>query len=96
MGFLQDTRCWILMPLKFEVFISTDNKNFILAGSAENKISAKELNVTIQDLKVTIRNAKAARYVKIKAYNFGKLPEWHQGFPFKGDAYIFVDEITIE
>jgi len=95
-GFLQDTRSWILMPLKFEVFISTDNKNFILAGSAENKISAKELNVTIQDLKVTIRNAKAARYVKIKAYNFGKLPEWHQGFPFKGDAYIFVDEITIE
>lgn len=95
-GFLQDTRSWILMPLKMEVYVSTDNKNFILAGSVDNKISAKDLNVFVQDLKINIRNAKSARYVKIKAYNFGKLPEWHQGFPFKGDAYIFVDEIILE
>jgi hypothetical protein len=35
-----------------------------------------------------------ARYIKIKATNFGKLPEWHQGFG--GDAYIFVDEIEVK
>jgi hypothetical protein len=34
--------------------------------------------------------------VKVKATNFGKLPEWHQGFPFDGEAFIFVDEITVE
>ena len=28
------------------------------------------------------------------AKNFGKLPEWHQGFG--GDAFIFIDEITIK
>jgi outer membrane protein OmpA-like peptidoglycan-associated protein len=34
-----------------------------------------------------------ARYVKVIAYNYGKLPEWHQGAG--GDAFIFIDEIEI-
>jgi hypothetical protein len=34
-----------------------------------------------------------AKYIKVKAYNFGKLPDWHQGAG--GDAFIFIDEITI-
>jgi hypothetical protein len=38
-------------------------------------------------------NAKA-QYVKVKAYNFGTLPQWHQGAG--GEAYIFVDEITVK
>ena len=36
------------------------------------------------------------RYVKIVAKNFGKLPEWHQGYPYNGDAYIFISEIEIQ
>lgn len=37
---------------------------------------------------------RSARYIKIKAYNYGKLPEWHAG---KGDdAFIFIDEIEIK
>ena len=38
--------------------------------------------------------ATKARYVKVKAYNYGKLPEWHQGAG--GDAFIFVDEIEVK
>ncbi len=95
-GFLQDTRSWILMPVKMEVYISNDNKNFILAGTVENKVSAKELENTIQDLKVNLRNARPAQYIKIKAYNYGKLPSWHQGYPFGGEAFIFIDEISLE
>jgi hypothetical protein len=34
-----------------------------------------------------------ARDVKVKATNFGKLPEWHLGKG--GDAYIFIDEIGV-
>jgi hypothetical protein len=34
--------------------------------------------------------------VKVIAKNFGKLPEGHQGYPSNGDAFIFVDEITIK
>ncbi|MCZ8215937.1 MAG: hypothetical protein O9262_06835 [Cyclobacteriaceae bacterium] len=36
------------------------------------------------------------RYVKVIAHNFGKLPSWHQGYPFSGDAYIFTDEIWVK
>jgi hypothetical protein len=41
--------------------------------------------------KETFPNTK---YIKIKAYNYGKLPQWHQGFG--GDAFIFIDEITVK
>ena len=34
-----------------------------------------------------------ARYLKIVAKNFGKLPEWHQGKG--GEAFIFVDELEL-
>ena len=37
-----------------------------------------------------------AQYIRIKATNYGKLPSWHPGFAEGGDAYIFVDEVTVE
>ena len=37
----------------------------------------------------------SARYIKVRAKNFGKLPQGHPGFEFNGEAYIFVDEILI-
>ncbi|MEZ5172625.1 MAG: discoidin domain-containing protein [Bacteroidia bacterium] len=40
-----------------------------------------------------IFNPVKARYIRVKAENFGKLPEWHLGAG--GDAFIFIDEITI-
>ena len=35
-----------------------------------------------------------ARYVRITAVNFGKIPAWHPGYG--GYAWIFADEIIIE
>jgi hypothetical protein len=35
-----------------------------------------------------------ARYVRVHAYNLGKIPSWHPGAG--GDAFIFVDEIIIQ
>ena len=39
-------------------------------------------------------NPTRARYVRVRAYNFGKIPAWHQGAG--GDPWIFVDEILIK
>ncbi|MBA3972055.1 MAG: hypothetical protein H0X46_07910, partial [Bacteroidetes bacterium] len=51
----------------------------------DQELRVKELSVKI--------NPVTARYVKIKAYNFGKLPKGHQG---EGDgAFIFIDEISV-
>jgi predicted alpha-1,2-mannosidase len=90
--FLQDQRSWILMPTKVEYYISDDNVNFTYFGSVNNTLDPKiEENII---LNYTANENKKARYVKVIAKNFGKLPEWHQGAG--GDAFIFVDEITVK
>ncbi|WP_333878094.1 GH92 family glycosyl hydrolase [Flavobacterium sp.] len=94
--FLQDQRSWILMPTKVEYYISSDNTNFILVGSVANDIDPKTDENQIKDFSLTLPKAIDARYVKVKAYNYGKLPEWHLGYPYNGDAFIFIDEITLK
>jgi hypothetical protein len=90
--FLQDSRSWILMPTKVEYYVSNDNINFTLAGTVENTIDPKETENKIKNF--SFDKKLKAKYVKVKAINFGKLPQWHQGFG--GDAFIFIDEITIK
>ena len=92
-NYLQDQRSWILMPTKVEYYTSMDNINFTLVSSISNDVNPKQEENSIKDFSYTTKPINA-RYVKVKAYNFGKLPEWHQGFG--SDAFIFVDEITIK
>jgi predicted alpha-1,2-mannosidase len=92
--FLQDSRSWILMPTKVEYYGSNDNINFTLIGTIENNIDPKLDENKIQNYEYKSINEIKAKYIKVKAYNFGKLPEWHQGFG--GEAFIFIDEITIK
>jgi len=92
--FLQDQRSWILMPTKVDYYISEDNINFTYYDSVANTLDPKVEENTIVNFTSNETKGKKARYVKVVAKNFGKLPEWHQGFG--GDAFIFVDEITIK
>ena len=92
--FLQDQRSWIVMPTKVEYYISDDNVNFSFFGSVANALDPKIEENTILNFTSKETKAKKARYVKVIAKNFGKLPDWHQGFG--GDAFIFIDEITIK
>ncbi|MEO0045396.1 MAG: hypothetical protein RL705_587 [Bacteroidota bacterium] len=93
-SFLQDSRSWILMPTKVEYYVSTDNVNFTLVGTVDNTLDAAATENTVTNFSLKLNSATKAKYVKVKAYNYGKLPEWHQGAG--GDAFIFVDEITIK
>jgi predicted alpha-1,2-mannosidase len=93
-GFLQDTRSWILMPTKVEFYVSNDNKDYKLVASEENKIKHSDLDSKTYDFHQILPVKTSAKYVKIKAYNYGKLPSWHQGAG--GDAFIFIDEINIK
>ncbi len=92
-SFLQDSRSWILMPAKVEFYASSDNKEFILIATETHKVDPKDELTQIRKF-VTSNKKVKARYIKVKAYNFGKLPAWHQGAG--GDAYIFIDEISIK
>jgi predicted alpha-1,2-mannosidase len=92
--FLQDQRSWIIMPTKVDYYVSEDNVNFTYFGSVTNTLDPKIEENRIQNFTLSETKGKKARYVKVIAKNFGKLPEWHQGAG--GDAFIFIDEITIK
>jgi hypothetical protein len=82
-----------MMPIKVEFFISDNGKDFSLIGTVKNTVDPKDYESQTKTFTSKF-NKTNVKFVKVKAYNFGKLPEWHQGFPFDGEAFIFVDEIT--
>jgi predicted alpha-1,2-mannosidase len=92
-GFLQDVNSWIMMPSVVSFEVSTDGTNFVPVLSIANDVSPQKYEATIKDFTGTIA-PHSARYVKISAQNFGKLPPWHTGAG--GNAWIFADEILIE
>ncbi len=92
-GFLQDVGSWILMPVRVDFEVSTDGVNFVQVLSIANSVPNQNYETIIKDFTGTI-SPRVARYVRMHAYNFGKLPAWHAGVG--GDAWIFADEILIE
>ncbi|MCO6509632.1 MAG: discoidin domain-containing protein, partial [Aridibacter famidurans] len=92
-GFLQVARSWIWMPRSAAFEVSDDGKNWRKVADIETDFPEREMEHTIRDYVKTI-DPVTARYVRVKAVNFGKIPAWHPGAGF--DAYIFVDEIIIE
>ena len=97
-NFLQDSRSWILMPTELEFLVSTDNINFTSVGifdiAKNTDIKPENTDIKTMDYGILLDHKTTARYVKVIAKNYGKLPEWHQGFG--GDAFIFIDEITVK
>ena len=92
-GFLQDAGSWIWMPSRVEIELSVDGRTFGPALSVANEVSEKQEGVVTRDFVKTI-SPQRARYIRLRAVNFGKIPAWHPGNG--GDAWIFVDEIFVE
>ncbi len=92
-GFLQDVGSWILFPKEVEYFLSSDGKNFKHIVTVDNPVSETDEKIQTRNFTSAIRKQKA-RYVKIKAGNYGKLPYWHPGKG--GEALLFIDEIEVE
>lgn len=93
-GFLQDTRSWILFPKWVEVFGSSDSVNYTSLGIVNCEIADTMMNSTRMEFILKVKADKAScKYLKVRAKNYGTLPPWHQGAG--GEAYIFVDEITV-
>jgi hypothetical protein len=93
-SFLQDTRAWIVLPTKVEYYLSRDGVNYELVATAGHKIEDKDYNVQLAKLTAKLKSPKKATHLKVKAYNYGTLPSWHQGAGF--EAFIFVDEVVVE
>ena len=92
-GFLQNVRSWIWLPTSVDFELSLDGRTFKPVLSIANDVPADSYDAVIKDLARSI-TPQPARYVKITAHNYGKIPAWHPGAG--GDAFIFIDEIIIE
>ena len=91
-GFLQSTRSWIVFPTSVIFEISDDNIHFKPYGTIRNTHPAQDYTPIVKDF--TVKKRAKARYVRVKAINFGELPEWHLGAG--GGAFIFIDEIIVK
>ena len=90
---LQDTRAWIIMLKQFIVEVSADNKNFTEVYNGNNFLPIEDLKVQTKEIEANF-SAVEARYVRVKAIQYGKLPSWHEGAG--NDSHIFIDEISIK
>jgi len=91
-SFLQSARSWIWMPDRLVFEVSNDGTNFTSIADWKPGFPQTEMNGTPKEFLKAVTPVKA-RYVRVRAHNFGKIPSWHLGAG--GDPWIFVDEIFV-
>lgn len=91
MGFLQDVRSWIWMPVSVDFYISADGKQFTKKASVGHQVADNAEGIFTTQISAPIESK--TRFIKVLAKNYGMIPQWHLGAG--GQAYIFADEIVI-
>lgn len=92
-SFLQSARSWIWMPDRLVFEVSNDGTNFTSIADWKPGFPQTEMNGTPKEFLKAVTPVKA-RYVRVRAHNFGKIPSWHPGAG--GDPWIFIDEVFIK
>ncbi|HOY39082.1 MAG: family 20 glycosylhydrolase [Bacteroidales bacterium] len=95
MGFYQNIDTWVIFPKKIEIFVKNNIADeYVLLRTLVNEIGPEAKGELRQDFTAEFTNVKT-RYIRVVAYYYGKLPEWHHA----GSGYesmIFADEIIIK
>jgi predicted alpha-1,2-mannosidase len=92
-GLLQDSRAWIVLPKQIIIETSVDGKVYKQVYSGENFLPIADERAQVKNVEAMFATVNA-KYVRIKAIQYGKLPAWHLGAG--GDTHIFADEILIK
>lgn len=102
--FLSDERSWIFLPKDLSFEYSLDGITFKPFHTLHFKSESRE-HAQIVPLICGFQSPKRwfrkridrvdARFIRVKAKNYGKLPKGHPGYEASGDAFIFIDEILI-
>ena len=92
---LENMRSWIFFPTKVTVEYSLDGQQWQPYGEVKNtQFAAVHARQEESDAFVFAVNGLArAKYLKITAENYGKMPDWH--LSAGEQAWLFVDEIEI-
>lgn len=92
-SFLQDTGAWIVFPKSVVLYVSDDGVIFKKIADKNPTNGISELKVVQEKFSFSLQNV-SARFIRVVAQQYGKLPDWHEGAG--GDTHIFVDEIGVE
>ncbi len=90
---LQYLRQYILLPQEIEFSVSSDGKTYETVYSV---LDASQLGIgqnTYKKSYTVLLENKEARYIRIRAKNFGTTPEWL--FPPGKKIWLFMDEVII-
>ncbi|MFZ6051467.1 GH92 family glycosyl hydrolase [Halocola ammonii] len=90
--FLQDIRPWIWLPVNVTVSLSNNGKDWEKVATLGHGVSPKNEDIEIYTFNLDLD--RKARFVKLEAQSFGKIPEWHPGR--ENQSWLFVDEIIVE
>ena len=93
MGCHQDVRSWIFYPKKVKYWTSLDGEKYNYLGEIKNNFPDSIEGSFHEEFLLKFKTINA-RYIKIKAENYGICPEWHLGAG--GKTWLFVDELTIK
>ncbi|MCK9452983.1 MAG: beta-N-acetylhexosaminidase [Bacteroidales bacterium] len=94
MGFYQNTEIWVIFPRMVEIYTKTNSKDdYKLIETIVNIISPETEGSHKQNLEATFDQFEA-RYMKVVAHYFGRLPEWHPAGS-QYESMIFSDEIIL-
>jgi len=91
-GFLQDIRSWIWFPVEVSYEVSTDGEKWEKVASVASRFPDNREGTFVEAFSADV--STRARYLRVRATNYGVCPDWHPGAG--GDAWIFVDEVTVE
>ncbi len=90
--YMQDVGSWIWMPVQVSYEASVDGEHYVSLGEVKNDVSDHSFVPAEKEFSLNVNTN--ARYIRVKAVNYGKIPDWHPGKD--GDAHIFIDEIIVK
>ncbi|MEZ5987533.1 MAG: GH92 family glycosyl hydrolase [Planctomycetota bacterium] len=91
--FLHDQRSWILPPRDLVVGLSRDGEHWTELEALRPDVDPMVEELSVVELGRAVDDVPA-RYVRLRARNFGRLPEGHVSAGQR--AWLFADELTIE
>jgi hexosaminidase len=93
LGFLRDVGVWVMLPAEVEFLVSDDGKAFRSVALVKNDVDDHDSKPLVKDFSAKTGGA-SARFVRVRAKNYGKLPAWHPGAG--NPAWLFADELIVE
>ena len=96
---LENMRSWIFYPKRVKIEYSADGKNWQTYGTLTELVevpgekSAQQRQGESTTHLFAVKKSVRAKYLKITAENFGKLPDWH--ISAGEQAWLFADELVI-